>query len=60
MKQIFASSLENKVSMDLKELNRRVDNGENREKAETTFLGEENFNQWYESLMKEMAGRADG
>lgn len=60
MNQIFASSLENKVSMDLKELNRRVDNGDNREKAETTFLGEENFNQWYESLMKEMAGRADG
>ena len=41
-------------------LNRLAEDGGSREKAEAGLLGEENFKEWYESLMREMAGRTDG
>lgn len=55
--QIFDASLEMKVSLDLHEFKRRVDDGEKKDSMREVLLGEENFNSWYESLMKEMAGR---
>lgn len=58
--QIFAQSLEEKVSRDLHERDRRIENGEDRGSVDSELLGEENFNGWYEALMKEMAGRTDG
>lgn len=60
MTQIFALSLEEKVSRDIHERDRRIENGEDRDSVESELLGEENFNSWYEALMKEMAGRTDG
>lgn len=60
MMQIFTSSMEDKVSSDLKEIKRRTENGENRSKVEAELLGEENFDRWYEGLITEMAGRTDG
>lgn len=60
MNQIFTSSLEHKTALDLHELNRLAEDGGSREKAEAGLLGEENFKEWYESLMREMAGRTDG
>ena len=51
MNQIFTSSLEHKTALDLHELNRLAEDGGSREKAEAGLLGEENFKEWYESLM---------
>lgn len=55
--QIFGASLEEKVSLDLYELKHRVDGGEKKDDVRAVLLGEENFNSWYESLTKEMAGK---
>ena len=60
MTQTFASSLEDKVSFDLHEKKRRMEAGESREGVERDLLGEGNLKEWYEALIKEMAGRTDG
>ena len=60
MTQTFASSLEDKVSLDLHEKKRRMEAGESREGVERDLLGEGNLKEWYEALIKEMAGRTDG
>lgn len=55
----FGSSLENRTSVNLEEMNRRAEGGEDRELLEAEYLSEEQFNFWYESLLKEMAGNND-
>ena len=34
--------------------------GESRESVERELLDEEHFDRWYETLLKEMAGKTDG
>ena len=34
----------------------RAANGEDRKSVQEELAGEDNFNEWYESLMNEMAG----
>lgn len=54
--RIFSTSLEEKVSQDEKELDGRIRNGEEREGVAAEFLTEENFTDWYESLLRQMNG----
>ena len=60
MDQIFSTSLENCVNVDLETLKQRMEKGESRESVERELLDEEHFNHWYETLLKEMAGKTDG
>ena len=60
MDQIFSTSLENCVNVDLETLKQRMEKGEGRESVERELLDEEHFNHWYETLLKEMAGKTDG
>lgn len=53
----FASSLEDKTSVNLEEMNQRIENGEDREALKAEYLSEEQFNIWYDTLLKEMAGK---
>ncbi len=55
MDQIFSSSLENCVNVDLETLKQRMEKGESRESVERELLDEEHFDRWYETLLKEMA-----
>ena len=60
MDQIFSTSLENCVNVDLETLKQRMEKGESRETVERELLDEEHFDRWYETLLKEMAGKTDG
>lgn len=60
MDQIFSVSLENCMNADLETLKQRMEKGESRESVERELLDEEHFNRWYETLLKEMAGKTDG
>lgn len=60
MDQVFAVSLADRTSTDLEVLSQRVAKGEERTAVETELSGDEGFNSWYESLIKEMAGKTDG
>ena len=60
MDQIFSTSLENCVNVDLETLKQRMEKGESRESVERELLDEEHFDRWYETLLKEMAGKTDG
>ena len=60
MDQIFSISLENCMNADLETLKQRMEKGESRESVERELLDEEHFNRWYETLLKEMAGKTDG
>ena len=41
-------------------MKQRMEKGESRESVERELLDEEHFNHWYETLLKEMAGKTDG
>ncbi len=60
MDQIFSVSLENCMNADLETLKQRMEKGESRESVERELLDEEHLNRWYETLLKEMAGKTDG
>ena len=60
MDQIFSTSLENCVNVDLETLKQRMEKGESRESVERELLDEEHFDRWYETLLKDMAGKTDG
>ena len=53
---IFKESLSRKTEIDLNGLEMRAANGEDRKSVQEELAGEDNFNEWYESLMNEMAG----
>ena len=54
--ELFKESLEQKVEIDLYELEARTSGGENRETVQEELIGEDNFKEWYQSLLNEMAG----
>ena len=60
MDQIFSVSLENRINTDLETLRRRMEKGESRESVERELLDDGHFDSWYETLLKEMAGKTDG
>ena len=60
MDQIFSVSLENRINTDLDTLRRRMEKGESRESVERELLDDGHFDSWYETLLKEMAGKTDG
>lgn len=53
---IFKESLSRKTEIDLNGLEMRAANGEDRKSVQEELAGEDNFNEWYVSLMNEMAG----
>lgn len=57
--ELFSRSLERKVELDLNELQSRVENGEDRETVISGFLEDENFDAWYQNLMREMVGEVN-
>lgn len=60
MDQVFARSLSDRTSSDLESIKQRTDRGEDRDAVERELLTEDNFNRWYETFLKEMAGKTDG
>ena len=48
------------MNADLETLKQRMEKGESRESVERELLDEEHLNRWYETLLKEMAGKTDG
>ena len=57
--EVFKESLEQKVEIDLYELEARTAGGENREAVQEELVREDNFKEWYQSLLNEMAGSMD-
>ena len=55
----FSRSLERKVELDLNELHNRVENGEDRQTVISGFMEDENFDKWYQDLMREMVGEVN-
>lgn len=58
--RLFAQSLESRTAEALEEVEKRVLSGESKEKVRAELLAPACFEQWYDSLMKEMAGKTDG
>ncbi|MBT9779459.1 extracellular solute-binding protein [Clostridium sp. MCC353] len=54
--ELFKESLEKKVEIDLYELEARTAAGETREAVQEELVREDNFKEWYQSLLNEMAG----
>lgn len=52
---IFSESIWNKISLDLDEISLRVQAGEIRSDVAAEYAGEQNFLEWYESLLDEMS-----
>ncbi len=57
---VFSESLWNKISMDLEEVSRRVQGGEDWETAVSWYVGQENFQIWYDSLLEEISDVMNG
>ncbi|MBS6642793.1 MAG: extracellular solute-binding protein [Clostridiaceae bacterium] len=57
--EVFKESLEQKVEIDLYELEARTAGGENHEAVQEELVREDNFKEWYQSLLNEMAGSMD-
>ena len=55
----FSRSLERKVELDMNELHNRVENGEDRQTVISGFMEDENFDKWYQDLMREMVGEVN-
>lgn len=58
--KLFAESLEKRTAEAVAVMETGVLNGEVKEEVQKDLLKDENFNRWYDSLMKEMAGITDG
>lgn len=58
--KIFKNSLEKRTASALESIEIRIKSGENKEKIQAELLSDDQFNQWYDSLMREMAGVTDG
>ena len=57
---VFSESLWNKISMDLDEVSIRVQDGETWDSAVAWYVGQENFQIWYDSLLEEMTRVMNG
>lgn len=53
----FSNAFDQKIEMDLDKLEAKISQGEHREDVISELLQEENFNGWYDNLVKEMAGK---
>lgn len=60
MDQTLAASLEDRTALNLEILKQRTSQGEDRTQVEMELLDEKHFDHWYETLLKEMAGKTDG
>lgn len=56
----FGESLEKRTAEALGLMKSRAEAGENKDKVMAELIEDSQFNRWYESLMKEMAGITDG
>lgn len=54
---LFSEAFDQKIEKDLNELELRVGQGETRDSVVEELLHEDNFNAWYENLIREMAGK---
>lgn len=54
--ELFSRSLERKAELDLNKLAIRVESGEDRQAVISGLLDEDNFEKWYQDLLREMTG----
>lgn len=57
--QIFDSSLENCTRSALEEMDRRIQAGEEKQQLQREYTDQEHFENWYDTLVKKMAGIKD-
>ena len=48
-----------RMELDLNELHNRMENGEDRQTVISGFMEDENFDKWYQDLMREMVGEVN-